>query len=57
MSRDRKDMQYLELMFRVGTLRLNGKKNEIRRCMSIGTTREKGEEEGWCAAGLAAQLA
>ena len=45
MSRDRKDMQYLELMFRVGTLRLNGKKNEIRRCMSIGTTREKGEEE------------
>lgn len=39
-------------MFRVGILRLNGKKNEIRRCMFIGTIREKGEEEGWCVVGL-----
>ena len=57
MSRDRKDMQYLEFMFRVGTLRLNGKKNEMRRCTSIGMTREEGEEEGWDAAGPAVKLA
>lgn len=48
-------MQYLELVFRVGTLRLKRKQNEVRTCTSTGMTREDREEENWKVAGLAAK--
>lgn len=42
-------------MFRVGTLRLKRKQNEVRTCTSTGMTREDREEESWKVAGLAAK--